>query len=105
MLTRRDFLKRLAFFPVASAMIWFLFGSGCFCRKKFVCFGTNVFYGYFFCFQALRSHEGNEAQVCFFIIQLLLLKPNEFRTRVNAFIREVCFFVHVLWYLELSTAF
>ena len=59
----------------------------------------------FFCFQALRSHEGNEAQVCFFIIQLLLLKPNEFRTRVNAFIREVCFFVHVLWYLELSTAF
>lgn len=37
---------------------------------------------------ALRSHEGNEAQVCFFIIQLLLLKPNEFRTRVNAFIRE-----------------
>lgn len=56
-------------------------------------------------FQALRSHEGNEAQVCFFIIQLLLLKPNEFRTRVNAFIREVCFFVHVLWYLELSTAF
>lgn len=37
---------------------------------------------------ALRSHEGNEAQVCFFIIQLLLLKPHEFRTRVNAFIRE-----------------
>ena len=39
--------------------------------------------------QALRSHEGNEAQVCLFIIQLLLLKPHDFRTRVNAFIREV----------------
>ncbi|XP_067034898.1 mediator of RNA polymerase II transcription subunit 23-like [Acropora muricata] len=37
---------------------------------------------------ALRSHEGNEAQVCLFIIQLLLLKPHDFRTRVNAFIRE-----------------
>ncbi|EDO29542.1 predicted protein, partial [Nematostella vectensis] len=37
---------------------------------------------------ALRSHEGNEAQVCFFIIQLLLLKPQEFRNRVNAFVRE-----------------
>ena len=36
------------FFPVTSAMIWFLFGSGCFCRKKFVCLGSNVFYGYFF---------------------------------------------------------
>jgi mediator of RNA polymerase II transcription subunit 23 len=34
----------------------------------------------------LRPHEGNEAQVCFFIIQVLLLKPVEFRTRVN----EVC---------------
>lgn len=40
--------------------------------------------------QALRSHEGNEAQVCFFIIQLLLLKPAEFRTRVNSFVRDVC---------------
>ena len=30
---------------------------------------------------ALRNHEGNEAQVCFFIIQLLLLKPSEFRNR------------------------
>ncbi|XP_020892514.2 mediator of RNA polymerase II transcription subunit 23 [Exaiptasia diaphana] len=36
----------------------------------------------------LRSHEGNEAQVCFFIIQLLLLKPPDFRTRVNAFVRD-----------------
>ncbi|KAG7265738.1 hypothetical protein CRUP_035091, partial [Coryphaenoides rupestris] len=32
---------------------------------------------------AMRSHEGNEAQVCYFIIQLLLLKPNDFRNRVN----------------------
>ena len=31
--------------------------------------------------EALRNHEGNEAQVCFFIIQLLLLKPSEFRNR------------------------
>ncbi|GAB6022180.1 Mediator of RNA polymerase II transcription subunit 23 [Chamberlinius hualienensis] len=37
---------------------------------------------------ALRSFEGNEAQVCFFIIQLLLLKPNDFRTRVNEFTKE-----------------
>ncbi|XP_068748521.1 mediator of RNA polymerase II transcription subunit 23-like [Montipora capricornis] len=37
---------------------------------------------------ALRSHEGSEAQVCFFIIQLLLLKPHDLRLRVNAFIRE-----------------
>eukprot|EP00795_Rhopilema_esculentum_P007477 gene7477-13251_t len=36
---------------------------------------------------ALRHHEGNEAQVCFFIIQLLLLTPS-FKTRVNAFVRE-----------------
>ena len=28
---------------------------------------------------ALRTNEGNDAQVCFFIIQLLLLKPQEFR--------------------------
>ncbi|XP_022090298.1 mediator of RNA polymerase II transcription subunit 23-like isoform X2 [Acanthaster planci] len=37
---------------------------------------------------ALRNHEGSEAQVCFFIIQLLLLKPVEFRNRVNDFIKE-----------------
>ena len=37
---------------------------------------------------ALRSHEGNEAQVCFFIVQLLLLKPSEFRNRVNEFVKE-----------------
>lgn len=38
--------------------------------------------------QAMRSHEGNEAQVCYFIIQLLLLKPNDFRNRVNDFVKE-----------------
>ncbi|XP_068198883.1 mediator of RNA polymerase II transcription subunit 23 isoform X3 [Antennarius striatus] len=37
---------------------------------------------------AMRSHEGNEAQVCYFIIQLLLLKPNDFRNRVNEFVKE-----------------
>jgi len=37
----------------------------------------------------LRPHEGNEAQVCFFIIQVLLLKPSEFRTRVNEFCRTM----------------
>lgn len=40
------------------------------------------------CLQAMRSHEGNEAQVCYFIIQLLLLKPNDFRNRVNDFVKE-----------------
>ncbi|KAM8937669.1 mediator of RNA polymerase II transcription subunit 23 isoform 7-T7 [Lycaon pictus] len=38
--------------------------------------------------QAMRSHEGNEAQVCYFIIQLLLLKPNDFRNRVSDFVKE-----------------
>ncbi|XP_070556294.1 mediator of RNA polymerase II transcription subunit 23-like isoform X2 [Ptychodera flava] len=37
---------------------------------------------------ALRNHEGNEAQVCFFIIQLLLLKTSEFRNRVSEFVKE-----------------
>ncbi|TNM95059.1 hypothetical protein fugu_017818 [Takifugu bimaculatus] len=37
---------------------------------------------------AMRSHENNEAQVCYFIIQLLLLKPNDFRNRVNDFVKE-----------------
>lgn len=37
---------------------------------------------------ALRSQEGNEAQVCFFIIQLLLLKAAEFRNRVQEFVKE-----------------
>ena len=39
--------------------------------------------------QSLRSLEGNEAQVCFLIIQLLLLKPNDFRNRVSEFVKEV----------------
>ncbi|TRY72734.1 hypothetical protein TCAL_11188 [Tigriopus californicus] len=38
---------------------------------------------------ALRTNEGNEAQVCFFIIQLLLLKPIEFRSRVSEFVRTM----------------
>ncbi|XP_076066358.1 mediator complex subunit 23 [Oratosquilla oratoria] len=37
---------------------------------------------------ALRTHEGNEAQVCFFIIQLLLLKPPEFRNQVQDFVED-----------------
>ncbi|XP_014210874.1 mediator of RNA polymerase II transcription subunit 23 isoform X1 [Copidosoma floridanum] len=37
---------------------------------------------------ALRTLEGNEAQVCFFIIQLLLLKAAEFRNRVQEFVKE-----------------
>ena len=42
-----------------------------------------------FSLQALRSLEGNEAQVCFFIIQILLLKPSDFRSRVQEFVEEV----------------
>ncbi|XP_040568431.2 LOW QUALITY PROTEIN: mediator of RNA polymerase II transcription subunit 23 [Lepeophtheirus salmonis] len=38
---------------------------------------------------ALRTHEGSEAQVCFFIIQLLLLKPHDFRNRVSEFVRTL----------------
>uniref|UniRef100_T1HR14 Mediator of RNA polymerase II transcription subunit 23 n=1 Tax=Rhodnius prolixus TaxID=13249 RepID=T1HR14_RHOPR len=37
---------------------------------------------------ALRMQEGNEAQICFFIIQLLLFKTTEFRKRVNEFVQE-----------------
>ncbi|XP_049612105.1 mediator of RNA polymerase II transcription subunit 23 isoform X4 [Syngnathus scovelli] len=37
---------------------------------------------------AMRSHERNEAQVCYFIIQLLLLKSDDFRNRVNDFVKE-----------------
>ena len=36
---------------------------------------------------ALRHHEGNAAQVCFIIIQLLLVKPADFRNRVSEFCR------------------
>ena len=38
--------------------------------------------------QALRTHEGNEGQICFFIIQLLLLKSTEFRNRLQEFVKE-----------------
>ncbi|KAL1517084.1 hypothetical protein ABEB36_000893 [Hypothenemus hampei] len=37
----------------------------------------------------LRSQEGSEAQVCSFIIQLVLLKATEFRSRVTEFVKEV----------------
>uniref|UniRef100_A0A1A9X3H6 Mediator of RNA polymerase II transcription subunit 23 n=1 Tax=Glossina brevipalpis TaxID=37001 RepID=A0A1A9X3H6_9MUSC len=37
---------------------------------------------------ALRTQEGNEAQVCFLIIQLLLLKASELRNRVTDFCKE-----------------
>lgn len=36
----------------------------------------------------LRTQEGNEAQVCFLIIQLLLLKSSELRNRVTEFCKE-----------------
>jgi len=39
--------------------------------------------------QSLRSVEGNDAQVCFFIIQVLLLRNKEFSVRVQEFVREV----------------
>ncbi len=39
---------------------------------------------------ALRTYdEGNDAQVCFFIIQLLLLKPTDFRNRVSEFVKTM----------------
>lgn len=38
--------------------------------------------------QAIRTQEGNEAQVCLYIIQLLLLKSNDFRVQVVDFIKE-----------------
>lgn len=37
---------------------------------------------------AIRTQEGNEAQVCFYIIQLLLLKSSEFRIQVVDFVKE-----------------
>nr|XP_027200115.1 mediator of RNA polymerase II transcription subunit 23-like [Dermatophagoides pteronyssinus] len=37
---------------------------------------------------ALRSFEGNEAQVCFFIIQLLTVKNPDVKNRVNDFVKE-----------------
>lgn len=37
---------------------------------------------------ALRTQEGSEAQVCSFIIQLLLLKATQFRNRVQDFVKD-----------------
>nr|XP_037271337.1 mediator of RNA polymerase II transcription subunit 23-like [Rhipicephalus microplus] len=37
---------------------------------------------------ALRSFEGNEIQVCFFIIQMLLIRPSEFKNRVLDFVKD-----------------
>ncbi|GAB0092218.1 Mediator of RNA polymerase II transcription subunit 23 [Sergentomyia squamirostris] len=37
---------------------------------------------------ALRTQEGNEAQVSFFIVQLVLLKSTDFRNRLNEFVKE-----------------
>ncbi|KAM7295580.1 mediator of RNA polymerase II transcription subunit 23 [Ixodes scapularis] len=37
---------------------------------------------------ALRSFEGNEIQVCFFIIHLLLIRPPEFKSRVLDFVKD-----------------
>ncbi|CAL1290327.1 unnamed protein product [Larinioides sclopetarius] len=37
---------------------------------------------------ALRSFEGNEAQVCFLIIRMLLLKSQEFKNRVYDFVKN-----------------
>lgn len=36
----------------------------------------------------LRPHEGSEAQIGFFVIQLLLLKTTEFRNRLSEFVIE-----------------
>jgi len=41
-----------------------------------------------FLIEALRTNEGNEAQVCIFIIHLLMLKPPEFRNRIAEFVKE-----------------
>ncbi|XP_054718227.1 mediator of RNA polymerase II transcription subunit 23-like [Uloborus diversus] len=38
--------------------------------------------------KALRSFEGNEAQVCFFIIHMLLIRPNDFKNRVYDFVKD-----------------
>lgn len=38
--------------------------------------------------KALRTCEGSEAQVCFYVIQMLLMKAHEFRNRVVEFVKE-----------------
>lgn len=37
---------------------------------------------------ALRTQEGNGAQLCFFIIQLVCLMSNEFRNRIQDFVKD-----------------
>lgn len=37
---------------------------------------------------ALRNFDENEARLCYLITHMLLLKPNEFKTRVHDFVRE-----------------
>uniref|UniRef100_A0A1B0C838 Mediator of RNA polymerase II transcription subunit 23 n=2 Tax=Lutzomyia longipalpis TaxID=7200 RepID=A0A1B0C838_LUTLO len=37
---------------------------------------------------ALRTQEGNDAQVSFFIVQLVLLKSTDFRNRLQEFVKE-----------------
>ncbi len=56
---------------------------------------------YVFCLQALRNHEGNEAQVCLFLIQMLLVKPNEFKNRIQEFVRDNSpeHWKHTNWYV------
>ncbi|KAL5016931.1 hypothetical protein ScPMuIL_006520 [Solemya velum] len=38
--------------------------------------------------EALRNLEDNQAQICFFIIQCLLIRANEFKSRIADFVRE-----------------
>ena len=38
----------------------------------------------------MRNYNTPQARVCFFIIQLLLLKSAEFRNRIGVFVKEVC---------------
>ncbi|KAH1002628.1 hypothetical protein HUJ04_008697 [Dendroctonus ponderosae] len=49
---------------------------------------------------ALRTMEGNEAQVCLFVIQLIVLKSGEFRSRVTDFVRDNSpdYWNHTNWY-------
>jgi len=37
---------------------------------------------------ALRPHEEKNSQICFYIVKILLLQRNEFKTRVKAFVSE-----------------
>uniref|UniRef100_A0A3B3WQX8 Mediator of RNA polymerase II transcription subunit 23 n=1 Tax=Poecilia mexicana TaxID=48701 RepID=A0A3B3WQX8_9TELE len=83
MLLETDRINQIGFRSGDAALYY---ERGCSCaggpRPNILFFISGVF------FQAMRSHEGNEAQVCYFIIQLLLLKPSDFRNRVNDFVKE-----------------